>query len=356
MPFSTTARDQNQNATNVANSIARIFVGDPQADMEFRNQQIKNETEYARQKYLAEQTISEANRRALIDAQAAAQGGYQAQAYAGARSNNALAAGREQENAARVNLGNAFTNGVDLSNPAQAGAVVGNMLRGGLDPKFASAMAILPGQSDETLGRILTAGTGPLGKDEYVSIGDRNANRTFTTNNRVVQGDGSVVAPAVMSPGGGKIPKLDQSQMNSMLRSAISSRGAQIAPDALLAPYFSSQPELYSNLAQVAGQAWDQSGGNAGFVQDQISRYLGDANFEDFDDNPVSPTADLEAFIANMRGEGTRIPIPPELQMPRGGAPSIPPGAKAPLPNLQNVGNGGAPAGAWKVIGVQPGG
>lgn len=356
MPFMT-SRNPNQAADpwgQAANSFAKIFVGDPKADEEWRNQQIKNQTELARQKlYEAQYGTEVDHRRGLIDAQTATQGGYKAQAYAGARANNALAAGRERENGAHVDLGNLFTNGVDLSDPAQAGQVTGVMLRGGIDPKFASAMALVPGQSDETLGRIMTAGTGPLGKDEYVSVGDRNNNRTFEGNERIVRGNGVEIAPAVAAPGGGKVPKLGQTDANAIIRNALLARNARIDAEAPLASYFARQPQMFTDLQQLVAQGWAMNGGNAPAVQELLGQYLGNTDLSNMGADPFRPAADARAIIASRSGQGQAVPTTPEMRAP-GAAPAAPidpaiftGGSSAPLPNLQNVGNG------WRFIGVE---
>ncbi len=358
MPFSTTARDTNQNATNVANSIAKIFVGDPKADAAWRDQQIANETEVQRQKLLAEQTISEGVRRTQMEAAANA-------SNAGARNSNSQAAGHERENGAFTELGNIFTNApggvVNMNDPATAARVTGALLRGNVDPSRAGAIALMPGQDNATLGRIFTAGGHTIGANQFVSTDDRNKNRTFNTNDRVVQGDGTVIAQPVPpgQGGGGKIPMLKQQDANSMIRSAILARGAQIAPDAQVASYFASQPQLYADLSRIVSEGWNNNGGNAAAVQTMLGDYLGNGSFEKFGGrtdtrmNPFSAETH-QAFspamtVEQVLGIPASIPIPPELQAPpRGMDPNVFTGGQAPLPNLQNVGNGG-----WKVIGVQ---
>ena len=145
-----------------------------------------------------------------------------------------------------------------------------------------------------------------------------------------------------------------------MIRSAILARGAQIAPDAQVASYFASQPQLYADLSRIISEGWNANGGNSAAVQDMLGQYLGNNSFEDFGrrtDTRMNPfsSPSRQAFtpamsVEQVLGIPVSVPIPPELQAPpRGMDPGVFTGGQAPLPNLQNVGNGGG----WKVIGVQ---
>ena len=391
MPYSTS---NNPGMAQAANAIAKIFVGDPVADAEWKNQQIKNETEYQRQKLLAEQTITEGTQRKQIEAAAAA--------------NNALAAGRSRENSAHNDLGTFFTQfqpqqlpaGVagppappkaqfNLNDPAQAARIAEITMRGGIDPKNLGAMALMPGQGDDALARIFTAGGQTIGKDDYVSINDRNTNRNYElgAGERLVGGDGAVRAGVDASysdaqgalanqrnatagrqnalaaaGGGGKVPRLDQSQMNSMLLNAILSQGAQIPRDDKgnysmgASQYLSPQPELYQDMSRLIDESYRLSGGRASAVQDALAQYLNGMDFKNFqqsvggsdfipfnervETNPMQ-RPDLNALLARIQ----------QMYGPNAFAPEIfTEGGEGDLPNLQNVGKGN---GSWQVIGVE---
>jgi len=387
MPYSTS---NNQGMSQAANAIAKIFIGDPEADAKFRDQQIKNETEFARQKMIAEQTLSESVRREQMKAAAAA-------SMAAASANQGLANERGRKNKAAEDLGSIFTEdhrnfgqtggmsmpgdapagtpgaGFDLNNPAIASRIVGNVMQGEIDPKVLSAAALMPGQDDATLGRIMTGSGDAIGKDDYVSVGDRNANRNYElgATERLVGGDGQVrtgVDPSYSSSqnalsnqrnatagrqnalaaagGGGKIPKLDAKEMNRFLRDAIMSRGGTYDQNTMMpAQYLSGQPELYADMSQIIDEAYRASGGRASAVQDALARYLSETDFTNFYEpggwggpkyNPVT-RPDMQAVLQMIQGQQG---IAPEI---------FTEGGDADLPNLQNVGNGGA----WKIIGVE---
>ena len=387
MPYSTT---NNQGMSQAANTLARIFVGDPEADAKFRDQQIKNETEFARQKMIGEQTLSEGVRRKQMEAAAAA-------SYAAAAANKGLADERGRKNTAATNLGDIFTQdhrdfsqqggmsvpgdapagtpgaGFDLNNPAIAGAMVKNVMQGEIDPKVLSAAALMPGQSDDTLARIMVGSGDALGKDDYVSLQDRNNNRRFEVggNERLVDGGGTVQlgldptqaaantglanqrnATAGLQDakakqgGGGKVPKLDAKEMNRFLRDAILSRGGNYDTSTMMpAQYLSGQPELYADMSRLIDEAYKSSGGRASAVQDALSQYLQGADFTNFYQpggmvsgpkyNPIA-RPDIEAILQQIAGQGIDPSIFTE-------------GGEGDLQNLQNVGN----AGGWKIIGVE---
>jgi len=401
MPYSTS---NNPGMAQAANSIAKIFVGDPEADAAYKNNQIKNETEYARQRMLQEQMLSEGVRRKQMEAAAAA-------SYAAAKANQGLADERGRKNTAATDLGSIFTQdhrdfstpggmskpgdapagtpgaGFDLNNPAIASRVVQNMLTGEMDPKVLSAMALMPGQDDNTLARIMTGSGQTIGKDDYVSLGDRNTNRNYElgANERLVGGGGNVmqgVDPSyadsqsalakqrnatakrqetMAAGGGGKIPRLDQAQMNSMVLNAILAQGAQIPKNDEgdysmgAAAYLSGQPEIYADMSRLIDEAYRLSGGRASAVQDALSQYLSGADFSNFRQrkgegmfngaprdvfNPIQ-RPDLESImsaIQQMYGQGAGIS--PEI---------FTEGGDGDLQNLQNVGN----TGGWQVIGVE---
>ena len=98
MPFQTS---QNDGMTAAANALARIFVGDPQADAQWRKDQISNETEMARQRLIAEQTITEGVQRKAQEAAAAAN-------YAQAAKYKMETDRQKQQNDAFKNLGDIF--------------------------------------------------------------------------------------------------------------------------------------------------------------------------------------------------------------------------------------------------------
>lgn len=362
--------------TQAANALARIFVGNPEADAKYRDQQIKNETEYLRQKQISEQTISEATRRKQMEAAAAA-------SYGSANNSNAQAKNHNRENKAYEDLGNFFTQdqrnfnapggmstpgdapagtpgaGIDMADPQQAAKVASIAMRGGIDPKKLAPIAMIPGQSDETLGHIMTGTGNTLNKDEYVSTGDRNKNRNYNVpaGDRMVGGAGNVIVPVDPSyvahggRGGNKVPKLGQQDMNAMIRAAVTSRGAAIDPTAPIAGYFSTQPELYANMAQLVQHAWDNGGGNAAAVQALLAQYLDGQDFSKFGqrtDSRLNPMSDPaytkitpKVDLATLLGGAAQQPgINPEV-FTGGGQP--------PLPNRQNVGNGNG----WRVLGVQ---
>ncbi len=377
MPYSTS---NNPGMAQAANAIARIFVGDPAADAEYSNQAIKNETEMQRQRLLAEQVVTEGVQRKQIEAAAAA--------------NNALAAGRTRENSAYNDLGNLFTQdlrdfnapggmsvpgdapagtpgaGFDLNNPAIAAQVLAPVMRGGIDPKVLSSMALMPGQSDDVLGRIMTGSGQMIGKDDYVSVGDRNTNRRFEVggNERLVDGTGSVQlgldptqaaantglanqrnatagrqnALAKQGGAGGKVPRLDQTQMNSMLRAALQAQGANIPVNGdvatPIAQYLSPQPDLYSDMSRVIDEAYRLSGGRASAVQDALSQYLSGMDFSTFGqtggmfrDAPAPiQRPDLNMILQQIQQMYGPNAIAPEI---------FTEGGDGDLPNLQNVGN-----------------
>lgn len=350
--------------TGAANALARIFVGDPEQDAQIRAEALKNETEMQRQKLLAEQVITEGVQRKQIEAAAAA--------------SQALAGQRQRENTAHNDLGSFFTQfqpqqlpaGVagppappaatfNLNDPAQAARIAEITMRGGIDPKNLGAMALMPGQTDDALGRIFTAGGQTIGKDDYVSVGDRNANRNYElgAGERLVGGNGQQIVGVDPSyqrggAGGGKVPRLDQSQMNSMVLNAILAHGAQIPRNDKggystgAAQYLSGQPELYADMSRLIDEAYRLSGGRASAVQDALSQYLTGMDFTKFRGregegwmdgpprdvfNPMQ-RPDLESLmlsIQQMYGPGA---VNPEI---------FTGGAEGGLPNLQNVGNDG---------------
>lgn len=371
MPYYST-QNQGGGMTSAANAIARIFVGDPERDAQIRAEALKNETEMQRQKLLAEQVVTEGVQRKQIEAAAAA--------------NQGLANQRDRENTAHNELGSFFTQfqpqqlpaGVagppappksqfNLNDPAQAARIAEITMRGGIDPKNLGAMALMPGQADDALGRIFTAGGQTIGKDDYVSVGDRNANRNYElgAGERLVGGNGQQIVgvdPSYQRGGaGGKIPRLDQSQMNSMVLNAILAQGAQIPRDDKggysmgAAQYLSGQPELYADMSRLIDEAYRLSGGRASAVQDALSQYLNGMDFTNFRGregegwfdgaprdtfNPMQ-RPDLESLmlqIQQMYGPGA---VNPEI---------FTGGGQGALPNLQNVGNGN---GSWQIIGVE---
>lgn len=394
MPYYSTSQNaQNPGMAGAANALAKIFVGDPAADAEYKNQQIKNETEYLRQKQLQEQTISEAVRRKTMEAQAAA-------SYASAGAANALAGGRNRENKAHVDMGALFTQdhrnfnasggmsqpgdapagtpgaGFNMADPATAAKVVSLAVTGGMDPKTLAPIAMMPGQSDETLGRIMTGTGNTLGKDEYVGTGDRNTNRRFDVGagSRLVGSDGNVITGVdpsyaaaqtalagqrnASAARGGKIPKLDQKEMNRFIRESLLSHGANFDVSTVQpSQYLSPQPEVYGDLSQLIDASYSNSGGRASAVQDALAQYFNGQDFSKFGtavDNPGLFTGDTIQTIQRPDVQAIIASLFPQTD--QAAAPAIDPtmftgGAGAPLPARQNVGNTG-----WKVLGVQPGG
>lgn len=375
MPYQTAP---NSGVGQLANSLTRIFVGDPKADALYQHQQIQNETEYQKQKHLQEQVLTEAVRRKEMEAQAAA-------ATAAAAANQGLANERGRKNKAAIDLGSLFqtdqTNytqpggasmsgdapagtpgkGFNMADPATAAKVVSLAIQGGMDPKTLAPIAMIPGQSDETLGRIMTGTGNTLGKDEYVGINDRNTNRRYEVGagQRLVGSDGDVklgVDPAYVSGGrgGNKIPKLDQNDMNAMIRSAITSRGAALDPKMPVAAYFNPQPDLYANLARLVQHGWDTGGGNAAAVQALLAQYLEGQDFSKFgtpnagipyvpftgnDHQLITPKIDINALLGAAQPAG----VDPTL---------FTGGAHPALPSRQNVGN----SGGWGIEKVIPAG
>lgn len=361
--------------SQAGNALARIFVGDPAADAEYRNQKIKNETEFQRQKLISEQTVSEAVRREQMKAAAAA-------SMASAGNSNASAAGKNRENAAYQDLGKLFAPPPamapdeqgppmpmpSLSDPRIATQAASIAMRGGIDPKNLGAIALIPGQDTEQLGRLFTAAGNALGKDEYVSPGDRNANRNYElgAGERLIGGSGNVIAGVDPSyadtqksiadknraGGSGKIPKLDQKEMNRFMRAALSTRGAVMQNgETAVDPgqYLQPQPEIYADLSRLIDEAYSRSGGRASAVQDALSQYLMNMDFTGFG-QPLNGD-DYIPFNEKPR---------PPMQRPNldelintlypGVSPQVfTEGGNTPLPNRQNVGNGGG----WRVIGVE---
>lgn len=379
MPFQT---NPNSGVSGLTNAITKIFVGDPKADAEFRNQQIKNETEYQRQRHIQEQTVSEGVRREQMKAAAAAAYASANNSNAAARGNKAKAAGTERENKAYTDLGALMTQdfrdfsqpggmshpgdlpagtpgaGFDMKDPRIASQVVGLSLTGNIKPENLSVLGMMPGQTDDTLGHILTGAGKPLGKDDYVSVGDRNANRMFEVGagERLVGGDGTVktgVDPAYVekgsggggSHGGSKVPRLDPNMMNMMMRDAIRARGGNIpmSPDGKtvspVSQYLAAQPEIYADLSKLIGEGWSTSGGNSAVVQNLLAQYLANSDFKDFGtemDNPGLFTGgtikkiqrpDIDSILKTLQGANL---IDPTIMTG---------GAQPPLPNRQNVGS-----------------
>lgn len=395
MPYYTTG---NQGLSQIGDTLAKIFVGDPAADAALRDQQIKNETEFLRQKQLQEQTLTEAVRRKQIEAAAAA--------------NQGLANQRTRENSAHESLGKFFTQdhrnfdtqggmsmpgdapagtpgaGIDLNDPTIAGQIVGNVMRGGIDPKILSSIALMPGQSDDVLGRIMTGSGQKIGKDDYVSVNDRNTNRNYElgAGERLIGGDGTQRAGVDASysgaqkalenqrnatagfqnrrssaSAGSKVPRLDQTQMNSMIQNALLAQGAELPAVEGRRPnpaeFLSAQPELYQDMSTVIDNAYRLSGGRASAVQDALSQYLNGMDFTNF-----GKTAPNGVFTGWFDGKDGGTPLAQPLARPdvnaviqkimqqygQGIDPTIfTEGGDAGLPNLQNVGNGG-----WNIIPV----
>lgn len=389
---------QNPGMTQAANAITKIFVGDPTADAKYRDQQIKNETEYLRQKQLTEQTVSEAVKRKQMEAAANA-------SNAAAGASTGLANERNRKNTAATDLGALFTadhtnyqapggmsvpgdapagtpgKGFDMNDPATAAKVVSLAVKGGMDPKTLAPIAMMPGQSDDTLARIMVGTGNTLGKDEYVSTNDRNKNRRFDVggNSRLADSEGDVKlgldptqelantalanernAKATTGGKGNKIPKLDQKEMNRYMRSALMTRGGNmmngetaIDPGQFLQP----QPELYADMSRLIDEAYSHSGGRASAVQDALAQYLDGTDFSNFGTpNPgvpfvpftgnnhqlVKPKVDVQSIIEQLYPQAGAQPqgISPNI-FTEGGSPA--------LPNRQNVGTGSG----WKVLGVQ---
>lgn len=374
---------------DAANSIAKLFVGDPVADAEARNQQIKNETEYRRQRLLSEQAISEETRRQQMAAAAAA--------------NQALAAERQQGVDARNDLGQLFTQdfrtfdepggmsvpgdapagtpGAGFSIDAQGPQILQHIMTGDIDPKQLSAVALMPGVDDADLGRLMVGAGNFIGKDDYVSIDDRNTNRNYELggNERLVGGDGAVklgLDPtqetantalanqrnaaaenyrARAAGGGGKVPKLDQREMNRFMREALMARGApMVVDDTYVSPadYLQGQPDIYSNLARLIDQSYATSGGRASAVQDAIGLYLQGADFTNFrtpaghgifdgpprfEYAPIEGLPDIQSIIDQLQPGY----IEPEI---------FTEGGTEDLQSRQNVGNA---SGQWKILGVR---
>lgn len=387
MPYQTS---RGSGYTDAANSIAKLFVGDPVADAAARNQQIKNETEYARQKYLQEQAISEATRRKQMEAAAAA--------------NAALASERQQGIDARAGLGELMTQdhrsfdtpggmsvpgdapagtpGAGFSLDAQGPEMLGHIYTGGLDPSQLSAAAIMPGVSDNDIGRLMVGAGNFIGKDDYVSLDDRNRNRTFEVgaNSRLLDGSGSEMAGVTPNQdaataalanqrqatadyqarrpatgAGGKVPRLAEEDLTAIMTSALGARGADLGklyPD----EYLSGQPGLYDDMIQIISAAWQQSGGNSAAVLAALNNYLGDTSFEEFRSdgwggpsyNPVQ-RPDVSAVLQQLLAPSAGSPA-------MGGGAGVDPaifteGGNEDLQPLQNVGNSGD--GQWKILGVR---
>jgi hypothetical protein len=235
MPYSTS---QNGGLTAAANALTKIFVGDPAADAAYRKAALEEETEYQRQRLLAEQVISEGVQRKAQEAAAAAN-------YAQADKYKNETERLKEKNKAFTNMGNIFTGmpqaaatmaftdpSVEAARaraisdpnflPTLAAAapiqeataavapqymgkaidqampdILSNLFMGEMEPKMLTAAAALPGVSDEQIAR-MRAGAGlTLGQQEYVSLGDRNENRRFDVGagSRLVGGDGSEIVP-----------------------------------------------------------------------------------------------------------------------------------------------------------------
>ena len=386
MPYQTS---KGSGYTQAANSIAKIFVGDPEADALARNQAIKNDTEYARQRYLQEQATSEGVRRTQMQAAAAA--------------NQALADERMNKINEQKALGELFTQdhrnfdqagGMSVPGDAPAGTpgagfdldaqgpqMLQHLFTGGLDQKSLSAAAIMPGLDDNDIGRLMVGSGNFIGKDGYVSIDDRNQNRTFEVgaNSRLLDGAGSELAGVTPNQdaataalanqrnatadyqdrrpatAGGKVPRLAEKDLTSILASSLGSRGADLGtmyPD----EYLAGQPGLYDDMIQIVSQAWAQSGGNSAAVMQALNSYLGETSFENFRTNPMiggpqyNPVErpDVNAILQMLQAQPIASPLGDEDVID----PAIfTEGGNEDLQPLQNVGNNAG--GQWKILGVR---
>lgn len=288
--FSTTGND----TANVANSLAKIFVGDPKADAAYRNQQIKNDTEFLRQKQIQEQTLSEAARTQLLTNQANNQ-----QADFDRKTGEL-----EQQNA----FADIFTKmqpdtrtfdqagGQSVAGDLPAGApqpfdinkqgpqALQHFLKSGLDESVLSSLNLMGGMDQNTMARIMTAsGRGADTVDRGVKLGSDQ--RLVDPAGGVIQGmDPSAIAKNLASAEktGGKIPKLSQQDLGSMIRNAIAARGAKFGDEQSTADFLSAQPEIFDQMNQVVDASFAQGGGRASAVQNALSQLLGDADFSQF--------------------------------------------------------------------------
>lgn len=337
MPFSTS---QNGGMTAAANALTKIFVGDPAADAAYRSEQMKSETEYQRQRLLAEQVVSEGAQRAASYAAAAANNAQaekyrleterqqqkndafldmgnlftkmQANAIKGAESSAPVTIAREQainspgfrpspEFAAPIDAATAAVTPQLMSQEldSNAGQILANLFTGEMDQGMLSGLNLLPGLTDEQRGRVQTSTGKMIGQQDYVSVGDRDANRRFNVSagSRMVGGDGEEIVPLApafvqnlqsKASGAGKVPKLDQSQMNSMVMNAILANGANIPKDDKgnysinAAQYLAGQPEVYNDIVRLIDQAYAESGGRASAVQDILGQYFNGIDLTNF--------------------------------------------------------------------------
>lgn len=315
MPFSTS---RNPNAIDAIGSIAKIFVPDPATEDAYKSMQIKNETEFLKQKQIAEQTVSEMSRRKSLEASAAA--------------SNADAMKKQQNIAALKDLSAIFkqdyrtfdtpggmskpgdapvgTPGAGMTLDKIAPDLLSNVFAAGVDAKDLSALALLPGASDQDLSRIMLSSGKPLGKDDYVSLEDRGANRRFElgANERLSNEQGDVMLPldpnyvdtltalanqrnaaAVKEKQGGKTPRLPEADLTNLMASALNARGANISKDSdyqFPDQFLAGQPEIYDDMTRIVGEAWKQSGGNTAEVLSILGEYLGKNDFSNFNEDP----------------------------------------------------------------------
>lgn len=396
MPFQTS---QNDGMTAAANALARIFVGDPQADAAWRKDQISNETEMARQRLIAEQTITEGVQRKAQEAAAAAN-------YAQAAKYKMEMDRQKQQNDAFKNLGDIFTqmpaqatavpelagrrmelgavpsveNGMTLQTEAQdympqvydqaVPNILANLFTGDIDPKMLTAANALPGLTDQQIARNLAGAGKTLGKDEYVSLDDRNANRRFDVGagSRLVGGDGQMVvdlAPAFTGNlnsqadlrkaqtnyynkrtagggAGGKVPKMSNDDLNASISTLARSLGIQpvVVKGMKGASYntgfynaLGNNPQIQMDLMNLANDVHSRSGGNAAAVNQALMMYMrsltqGGQPLQNFRSIPTDLQLPTVEQILGQLGFGEEIPT--NL-----------PGSGEDLPNLQNVGNDG---------------
>lgn len=402
MPFSTS---QNPGMAQAANTFARIFVGDPTADAAYRKQSIEGETEYQKQKLLQQQAITEGAQRKAYEAAAmqsqAAAGKYAAEtarqkeendsykhlgtiitgipaaAAAGAWGDPSVNAVRDQVTsapdfrptpAAAAPIDNAIAAATPAHTSqaldAQMPAILGALFTGGMKPEQLTALAALPGATDEQRARFQVAGGKPLGQNDYVSLDDRNNNRRFevSAGARLTGGDGTEYTPlapvftanmeaetrahdaqAAKGNGrGGKVPKFSNSDVTASLGMLAKSLG--IKPEQFdgsmsynipMMKAIAQNPQVAQDLMDLSARLWQESGGNAARVNQGLMAYMhgisnNNAPLTDF--RQVPATAQLPQIQQILAGMGISD------EAPAGGAP-------APVP-LGNVMTGGAAPGA----------
>lgn len=283
MPYFTSNPAYGQGVSN----LVRAFIGDPgDALIPYKQDllaaQVENERRQAdvisRQASLYDQKIADLSKQIQgRDALAALYGGF------GDRVNSYQGPTMPGQTREQAFAPQAF----DAMVPDLASAMV---RAGYTNPDMASLASMMPGLSDEQRSRNYMATGKTIGKNDFFSPADRDANAVYDVagGSRAVRGDGSTVvdiAPAFLDAQGAladqrramaqkalmpstgkgaaahKIPRMGKSETQLVLNAL--AQGAGYGEDD---PQFfqdiSSNPQLSTGLYSAMENAWAQSGGN----------------------------------------------------------------------------------------------